>query len=191
MVTVVGRAMRRIATAVFSKREMLEARCASGYAAPMLIRPYRDDDEDTVVTLWQDCELTRPWNNPRADIARKCAMQRAWFVVGEIDGRLVATAMAGYDGHRGWLNYLAVHPGLRRRGLALALVRHLEAALRDAGCPKLNLQVRAGNDAALAFYHSIGYADDAVLSLGKRLIVDAACGPLPAAVETSLPSHAT
>ena len=80
--------------------------------------------------------------------------------------------MAGYEGHRGWVNYLGVAPAWRGRGLARALMLQVEQALLARGCPKINLQVRADNADALGFYAAIGYGQDAVLSLGKRLIAD-------------------
>ena len=99
-------------------------------------------------------------------------MQRELFLVGEADGRLVASAMAGYDGHRGWVNYLAVVPDAQGLGYGRALMAHIEAALLARGCPKLNLQVRSSNTAVLAFYRQLGYAQDEAVSLGKRLIAD-------------------
>lgn len=139
---------------------------------PLGLRPFREDDTEAVVALWQACGLTRPWNDPRRDIARKLQVQRDLFLVGELDGELVATAMAGYEGHRGWVNYLAVAPRLQGRGFGRQLMERVEALLAAAGCPKLNLQVRAGNAAALGFYGRLGYAQDEVVSLGKRLIAD-------------------
>ncbi len=141
-------------------------------STPLLIRPYGETDEDALVALWQVCGLTRPWNDPRRDIARKLTVQRELFLVGEIEGQLVATAIAGYDGHRGWVNYLGVAPSLRRRGYARELMTAIETGLRELGCPKINLQVRADNLDALAFYQRLGFAQDAVVSLGKRLIKD-------------------
>ena len=76
----------------------------------MDIRPFREADEAQVVALWQACGLTRPWNDPHRDIARKLAVQRELFLVGEEGGRIVASVMAGYEGHRGWVNYLAWTP---------------------------------------------------------------------------------
>lgn len=139
----------------------------------MLIRPYEDSDEVQVVTLWTACELTRPWNDPRKDIARKLTVQREWFLVGVTDGQVMASAMAGYDGHRGWINYLAVAPAHRQKGHARALVEHIESLLTEAGCPKINLQIRASNEQAVAFYRRIGYAPDEAICFGKRLIPDA------------------
>jgi len=138
----------------------------------MLIRPFREEDTDEVVALWTACQLVRPWNDPRADIARKLTEQPQLFLVGDVDGRIVATAMAGYDGHRGWVHYLAVDPTMRRSGLGRQLMGEVERLLRGRGCPKLNLQVRSDNLQVLAFYRGLGYGEDQVVSLGKRLILD-------------------
>ena len=138
----------------------------------MEIRPYLDSDELAVVALWQACHLTRPWNDPRKDIARKLTVQRELFLVGEVDGNVIASVMGGYEGHRGWINYLAVHPDFRRRRYGEAMMRHLERRLLEFGCPKINLQVRTTNTAVLEFYRRIGYAQDDVVSLGRRLIPD-------------------
>ncbi|MDQ8044566.1 MAG: GNAT family acetyltransferase [Solirubrobacteraceae bacterium] len=143
----------------------------------MRIRPFAPSDTDAVVALWERCELTRPWNDPRADIARKLTVQPELFLVGELDAgdagaRLVASVMAGYDGHRGWMNYLAVDPAERGRGLGRTLVTAVEERLTALGCPKANLQVRAGNETAVGFYRAIGYDLDGTIGLGKRLIPD-------------------
>jgi ribosomal protein S18 acetylase RimI-like enzyme len=138
----------------------------------MRIRPFLDADEPAVVALWHACGLTRPWNDPARDVDRKRAVQREWFLVGTLDERIVATAMAGYDGHRGWVFYVAVAPDARGRGFGRALMREVERLLREAGCPKLNLLVRDDNAQALGFYRALGYAQDKVVSLGKRLIED-------------------
>jgi ribosomal protein S18 acetylase RimI-like enzyme len=138
----------------------------------MIIRPYRASDEVAMVALWQACDLTRPWNDPHKDIARKLQVHPELFLVGEVQGHLMASAMFGYEGHRGWVNYLAVAPEHQRQGHAEALMRHGEALLLAKGCPKINLQVRAGNASVLAFYQSLGYLDDQVVSMGKRLIPD-------------------
>ncbi len=138
----------------------------------MRIRSFDESDTEAVVALWRECGLTRPWNDPYTDIRRKLAVQRELFLVGESDGVVVASAMAGYDGHRGWVNYLAVAPPHRGAGHGRALMAEIEQRLEALGCPKLNLQVRADNEAALGFYRSLGYAPDAAVSLGKRLIAD-------------------
>jgi ribosomal protein S18 acetylase RimI-like enzyme len=135
----------------------------------MLIRPFAPDDTEAVVALWERVGLTRPWNDPRKDIARKLRVQRELFLVAVEGTRLVGTVMAGYDGHRGWVNYLAVDVDCRRRGLGRQLMSDAEAGLRSLGCPKINLQVRAENREALAFYERLGFTRDAVVTLGKRL----------------------
>jgi len=136
------------------------------------IRSFREADEAQVVALWQACALTRPWNDPHKDIARKLAVQRELFLVGEEGGRIVASVMAGYEGHRGWVNYLAVDPGRRRAGLGAQLMQRVEELLLAQGCPKINLQVRASNAEVLAFYRALGYAQDEVIAMGKRLLPD-------------------
>jgi len=140
----------------------------------MQIRPYLEADEQAVVELWQACELTRPWNNPRKDIARKLEVQRELFLVGMVEERIVASVMVGYDGHRGWINYLAVHPDFQRKGFARKLMEAAQDLLFELGCPKINLQVRLSNGAAVGFYKSIGYVQDEVVSFGKRIIPDTA-----------------
>jgi ribosomal protein S18 acetylase RimI-like enzyme len=135
----------------------------------MPIRPFHPADEAAVVALWDRCGLTRPWNDPRTDIRRKLAVRPDLFLVAELDGAVVGTVMAGYDGHRGWVNYLGVDPACRRRGVGRALMAEAERLLRLDGCPKINLQVRTGNTDAIAFYRRIGFAVDDVVGLGRRL----------------------
>lgn len=143
----------------------------------MRIRPFAESDTDAVIALWAACGLTRPWNDPARDIERKLTEQRELFLVGELDDEpddeIVATVMAGFDGHRGWVNYLGVAPRHRGRGYARDLMAHVEERLRARGCPKLSLQIRAENEAAAGFYRALGYEVDAVVSMGKRLIADA------------------
>ena len=125
---------------------------------------------------WSPCgsaaSLTRPWNDPHKDIRRKLAVRPDLFLVAEVDGAIVGTVMAGYDGHRGWINYLGVNPACRRRGIGRALMDEAERLLRAAGCPKINLQVRTANAEAIEFYRSIAFALDDVVSMGKRLEAD-------------------
>jgi len=139
----------------------------------VLIRTFRKGDEDAVVALWQVCGLTRPWNDPGEDIARKLSVQPELFLVGDLDGKVIATLMAGYEGHRGWVNYLAVAPECRRQGFGRVLMQQAEERLLALGCPKVNIQVRDSNADALGFYRGIGYVQDEAISLGKRLIPDA------------------
>jgi ribosomal protein S18 acetylase RimI-like enzyme len=138
----------------------------------MQIRPFHASDEAFVVALWQACDLTRPWNDPHKDIARKLSVHPELFVVGVEGGNVIASGMFGYEGHRGWVNYLAVSPAHQRKGHASALMRWGEETLLARGCPKINLQIRSGNAAVIAFYNSLGYTDDQVIGLGKRLISD-------------------
>jgi len=136
------------------------------------IRAFKPADEAAVIDIWTRCDLIRPWNDPVKDIRRKLAVRPDLFLVGVVEKQIVGTIMAGYDGHRGWLNYLAVLPEFQRRGLARLLVAEAERLLRLEGCPKINLQVRASNQAALEFYRRIGFSVDEVTSMGKRLEVD-------------------
>ena len=154
----------------------------------------RPADRDAVVALWEACGLTRPWNDPHRDIERKLAVQPELFLVGTelvepaVDGGdessggegsgdspeevLVATAMAGHEGHRGWLYYVAVAPGRRGGGRARQIVAEAERLLLEAGCPKVQLMVRSGNDTAEATWGSLGYEQSDVVVYGKRLIED-------------------
>lgn len=146
------------------------------------IRSYQPSDEAAVVALWNACGLVRPWNDPHKDIARKLTVQPEMFLVGTVTNeqamqgdqaeQLIATAMIGYDGHRGWVNYLAVAPGRQRLALGRRLMAEAEALLLARGCPKINLQVRTTNAGVIAFYKKLGYAQDDAVSLGKRLIPD-------------------
>jgi ribosomal protein S18 acetylase RimI-like enzyme len=138
------------------------------------IRPYRTEDETAVIALWSACGLVVPYNNPKKDIRRKLPVNPEWFLVGEQHKLIVATCMAGYEGHRGWINYLAVSPHAQRRRFASRMMDEAEKLLRAAGCPKINLQIRSTNSQVIEFYKSIGYKIDAVISMGKRLEVDEA-----------------
>lgn len=138
----------------------------------LTLRPYHPSDEAAIIELWRDCGLTRPWNDPAKDIARKLTVQSDLFLVGMVDGLIVATLMGGYDGHRGWINYLAVSPAHQRRGYATVLMRAAERKLLEMGCPKINLMIRSGNVGVQGFYERLGFQQDEVISLGKRLIPD-------------------
>ncbi len=138
----------------------------------MIVRPFEDADEDAVIDLWSRCGLLRPWNDPRKDIARKKNVQRELFLVGVAGGRIVAVVMAGYEGHRGWINYLGVDPEMRHAGYGRAIMDEAERRLRAMGCPKINLQVRRENTVAVAFYERLGFVEDQCLSFGKRLEPD-------------------
>ena len=141
---------------------------------PFVINQYNSDDEAEMIELWQECGLVVPWNNPLSDIARKMADSPELFFSGKIDGRLVASCMAGYDGHRGWIYFLAVTVSEQRKGLAAKLVAYVEARLIELGCPKLELMVRDANLEVIEFYQAIGYNLDPVRVLSKRLQQDKA-----------------
>lgn len=126
-----------------------------------------------MIALWDACGLIVKHNDPQRDIARKLQVNPEWFLVGELDGEIIASCMAGYEGHRGWINYLAVAPSKQRQGHAKAMMDAAEQLLREAGCPKINLQIRPTNRKVIAFYESIGFAVETAISLGKRLEHDA------------------
>jgi ribosomal protein S18 acetylase RimI-like enzyme len=163
---------------------------------PLSIRCFEASDTDAVVALWQQAfpeyrDATKPQRNPHLSIANKMATQAELFFVAVLDGRLVGTVMAGYDGHRGWMYSLAVDTAQRRLGIGTQLVEHAEAALTARGCPKVNLQVLAAKDDVRGFYEALGYRADAVISLGKRLgeLASAAPAVAGAAEATDLPAH--
>ena len=136
------------------------------------IRSYGESDQDAVVALWRDCGLVVPWNDPVKDINRKLLIQRDMFLVGLLGTRLVAAVIAGYEGHRGWINYLAVAQDCRGNGFGRRLMEEAEFRLRALVCPKINLQVRSSNADVIEFYRRIGYSVDDVVSMGKRLEED-------------------
>ena len=138
----------------------------------MNILPFSECDRDDVIALWDACSLTRPWNDPHKDIDRKVAFQPGLFFVGKIQSRIIASAMAGYDGHRGSVFYLAVEPALHGKGYGQRMMAHIETTLHAMGCPKINSAVRSTNEPVLGFYDNLSYALDDVVSLGKRLIPD-------------------
>jgi len=141
------------------------------------IRAFTLADEDAVVALWEEAGLTRPWNDPRADIRRKLTVQPELFLVAEEEDRVVGTVMAGYDGHRGWLYYLAAAASHRSRGIGRALVAEAERLLEEMGCPKVQLMVRPDNTGARGFYDALGYEPFDTWATGRRLIVDGPGGP--------------
>ena len=129
-------------------------------------------DSKRVVNIWKECGLVRDWNNTELDIQRKLSFQEELFFVGELENQIIATAMFGYDGHRGWLNYFAVALDYQTEGYGKLLLQFGEKKLLELGCAKINLQIRNDNKEAVKFYYKLGYKDDAVVSLGKRLIHD-------------------
>jgi len=161
------------------------------------LRPFERGDTEQVVELWHAAGLTRPWNDPHLDIERKLRVQPELFIVA-VDTMadatedhlhsagpavsaartvVIGTVMAGYDGHRGWIYYLATGPDRRGQGIGRALVAEVERLLEERGCPKIQLMVRTENSAVSAFYESLGYEPFEVTSLGKRLIADTPSAP--------------
>ena len=138
----------------------------------MLIRAFKQVDKVAVVELWQACGLIVPWNDPVKDIHRKLEVDPDLFIVGELEGAIMATVMGGYEGHRGWINYLAVTPSQQGSGYGRKLMAEIELRIKNKGCPKINLQIRQSNIDVIAFYAVIGYGNDNVIGLGKRLEYD-------------------
>ena len=138
----------------------------------MKIRAYQASDEAAIVALWKECGLTRPWTDPHKDIALKLTEQPDLFLVGTLGDEVVASAMVGFDGHRGWVYYLAVAERHRKHSFGRALMQEAERLLIERGCPKINLQVRSSNAGVIEFYRKLGYSLDETVSLGKRLIPD-------------------
>ena len=136
---------------------------------PIRIRVFAAADEAPTIALWERCGLVVPWNVPTLDIQRKMDFQPELFFVAARSRALVGTVMAGYEGHRGWINYLAVEPELQGSGLGRRLMVHAEERLSALGCAKINLQVRSGNQAVIGFYESLGFRIDETVSMGKRL----------------------
>ncbi len=135
----------------------------------MAIRPFEPNDEPAVIALWERCDLTRPWNDPHEDIAVKMTTQPELFLVSERDGDIIGTAMAGFDGHRGWVNYLAVEPSLQGQGIGRSLMAEIERLFKNRDVPKINVQIRSSNSKVIAFYESLGFKVDEVVGMGKRL----------------------
>jgi len=140
----------------------------------VIIRTFDAGDRDAVIALWRDvfpeyADASRPQRDPALSIVNKMKMQPELFFVGAVDGEVIGTVMAGYDGHRGWVYSLAVTPSLRGRGHGRALMMHAEAVLTKLGCPKVNLQILSVKTELRGFYEKLGYRMDEVVSLGKRL----------------------
>ncbi|GAA2989110.1 ribosomal protein S18 acetylase RimI-like enzyme [Microbacterium terrae] len=136
------------------------------------IRAFTLADTESVVSLWQEAGLTRAWNDPYQDIRRKLTVQPELFLVAVDGSAIIGTVMAGYDGHRGWLYYLASSPARRGEGVARRLVEHAEELLLGMGCPKVQLMVRPENGIARGFYDALGYEPFETWNTGKRLIAD-------------------
>lgn len=138
----------------------------------MVIRPYQTGDEAAVIDLWRRCDLIYPQNDPVKDIQRKIEVRPDLFLVGVENSEVVATVMAGYEGHRGVVNYVAIAPEYQHKGYGKQIMDAAEELLRRSGCVKINLNVRSGNEQVITFYEKLGYAVDAVVCMGKRLEYD-------------------
>ena len=138
----------------------------------MKIRPYESGDEKAVIELWRKCNLIRPQNDPEKDIQRKHKVNPELFLVGVEGSKVIATAMGGYEGHRGWVYYLGVDPGYRHKGAGRKMMEDVEKKLHGMGCPKLNVMVREDSPEAVKFYERIGYKIEPITNMGKRLIPD-------------------
>jgi len=138
----------------------------------MEIREYQESDEKDVIELWFKCDLVLPGSNPKQDIERKLKVDRDLFLVGNVNGKIIASVMGGYEGHRGCVNLLAVDPEYRRSGYGRLMMKAVEQRIKEKGCSRINLQVRSANKGVIEFYQAIGYTDDNVIGLGKRLKED-------------------
>ena len=138
-----------------------------------VIRNFEEKDRKQVTQLWDICGLIRSWNDPNKDLDRKQRLGKDLFLILELENDIIGTVMGGYDGHRGVMNYLAIHPGFRGNGFGKLLVKEVEKRLVEKGCPKVNLLVRSDNAEVGSFYESINYEkQEDVFIFGKRLISD-------------------
>lgn len=134
----------------------------------MNIRTYLPTDRDAVITLWEACGLTRPWNDPGSDIDTCVSKPESTILIGEDGGKVVGSVMVGHDGHRAWLYYLAVSPALQNGGLGRRLVTAAEDWVKSRGIPKVMLMVRPENDKVRAFYEAIGYVEEPRVIFSRR-----------------------
>lgn len=125
--------------------------------------------QEAVVDLWEKCGLIVPQNDPIEDIQKKLEFQPELFFIALLDGQVIGSVMVGYEGHRGWLNYLAVLPSFQKRGYGKKLVNKAIVELEKIGCLKLNLQVRKSNAQSVEFYKHLGFKEEERISLGMRL----------------------
>ena len=137
--------------------------------SPLAIAQIADADIETVVALWQRCGLTRPWNDPHADIALARRDANSTVLIGWDGDAIVASAMVGHDGHRGWIYSLVVDPLMRRKKIGTKLLHHAENALKQLGCVKINLQILEDNNSVISFYKKNGYSVEARVSMGKEI----------------------
>jgi ribosomal protein S18 acetylase RimI-like enzyme len=136
---------------------------------PLAITPIDDADVEEVIALWQACGLTRPWNDPAADVAFARRGSNATVLIGRDDSLIVATVLVGHDGHRGWVYYLAVDPDHRQKGYGRVMMDAAERWLRERGIEKLQLMVRPDNKSVKNFYQSLGYSEQERIIYAKWL----------------------
>ncbi|MEZ5759203.1 MAG: GNAT family acetyltransferase [Emcibacteraceae bacterium] len=148
---------------------MAQNKAAARTIYPMEISIFDIKDQDEVIELWRDCGLLRAQNDPYDDIKRKINHSPELFFVGRKDGKIIASVMAGYEGRRGWINLLGVAPSAQKSGFGREIMDFAEKKLGELGCVKVNLQIRHTNEQAINFYQSLGYEEDHVFSMGKRL----------------------
>jgi len=135
----------------------------------MQISTATESDRDDVIALWEACGLTRPWNDPAADYRLAVANETSAILLAHIEGELVASVLTGFDGHRGWVYYLAVAADFRKQGLGRKMMEAAEQWLRERNAPKIQLMVRDDNEAAIGFYKALGYDVQPVVTIGRRL----------------------
>ena len=135
----------------------------------MNIRTAKLQDTPAIVALWKETNLLVPWNNPEEDIKRAFSTPTSTILVAEIENKLIGTILAGYDGHRGWIYYLAVKPEYQKHGYGRRLVEAAEDWLKSQGAPKIHLLIRKDNSQVQSFYHSIGYETSDVLMMKKTI----------------------
>ncbi len=135
----------------------------------MSIRPAESQDREAAIALWQEAGLTRPWNDSQADFDLALANPTSTILLTHDGGDLTGSVMVGFDGHRGWVYYLASVPTRRKNGIGRSLMQAAEDWLKERGCPKIQLMVRNDNAAAKGFYAAIGYEEQSVVTIGRRL----------------------
>lgn len=145
---------------------------SSDIHSSLSIKPFEEHFRTAVIQLWTDCGLVKAWNDPSKDIDRKLVVDPQLFLIATANQQLLATVIGGYEGHRGWINYLAVAPHAQRQHIGSTLMSAIEEKLLQLNCPKINLQIRSSNVDVIEFYRSLGYREDDVVSMGKRLIED-------------------
>ena len=158
-----------VVTPGYNPFQKKEESASTAQNTELIIRSYESSDESAVIDLWHRCNLVVPQNDPKKDIEMKRKVQANLFFVGTIANRIVATVMAGYDGHRGWIYYLAVDPEYRQQQFGRRMMVQAESALKKLGCLKINLQVRTSNQEVISFYERLGFSNDNVIGLGKKL----------------------